>query len=142
MAGTYATGGNVPCQHKWTWAEPLGLPGQHVWFCERCGVRKPTPTPEERSAFKRSELDAARALFAADDTTDWDQAARLLGIPFGWKMRPNAHDGYWTLTATAPKRPDMRSLPCGHRSAQVTATTLPLAVARMAQRIRFHQRDC
>lgn len=27
--------------HSWTWAEPLGLPGQHVSFCRDCGMRKP-----------------------------------------------------------------------------------------------------
>jgi hypothetical protein len=27
-------------RHHWTWAEPLGLPGQHVTWCLDCGQRK------------------------------------------------------------------------------------------------------
>ena len=73
-------------------------------------------------------------------TRDWAAARAALGIPHGWTLSPRRHDGYWTLPATAPN--DGRSLPCGHRSMQVTATALPLAVARLAARLRFHQRDC
>ena len=87
---------------------------------------------------------------------DWAVVRAQLGIPQGWTLRPRRHaggrslttgrgtSGYWTLTATAGRRAGvaLRSLPCGHRSMQVTATALPLAVARLAGRLRFHQREC
>jgi hypothetical protein len=36
-----------PHKHKWTWTEPLGLPGQFVDYCKGCGQRKPTPNDAE-----------------------------------------------------------------------------------------------
>ena len=67
--------------------------------------------------------------------TDWTRVRRVLGVPYGWKLRPIAHKGYWTLTATGRGRP----MDCGHQSMQVTAPTLPMAVALLAARVRFHR---
>lgn len=70
----------------------------------------------------------------------WEEVARHLGLPYGWTVTPREHDGYWTLTASDPSA--HRGFRCGHRTAQVRAIALPLAVARMVRRIEFHQRDC
>lgn len=68
---------------------------------------------------------------------DWKVVVWRLGIPSDWTLKPRRFDGYWKLTAHGPT-----ALSCGHRSMQVTATALPLAVAEMASRLRLHQRDC
>lgn len=70
----------------------------------------------------------------------WEEVRARLGLPYGWKLAPKEHDGFWTLTASDPAA--HRGLRCGHRTAQVRAVTLPLAVARMFSRIQFHQLDC
>lgn len=83
----------------------------------------------------------SRAYPGSRSPSEWDHVARLLGIPWGWKMRPLAYkEGYWRLRAWAPpKSASGGELDCGHRSIQVTARTLPLAVARMSWAVRFHQ---
>ena len=68
---------------------------------------------------------------------EWYAVRAHLGIPRDWTLRPKRHVGHWTLTATGGD-----PLPCGHRSMQVTAVALPLAVARMTARLRFHARYC
>ncbi len=71
---------------------------------------------------------------------EWDEVRARLGLPYGWTLTPREHGGFWTLTASDPA--GHRAFVCGHRSAQVRARVLPLAVARMVGRIQFHQRDC
>lgn len=77
---------------------------------------------------------------------EWARVQRVLGIPRGWTLQPREREGhwvgdsyypFWTLTATGGP-----ALSCGHRSMQVTASSLPLAVAVMAVRVRFHERYC
>jgi len=75
--------------------------------------------------------------------TDWEIIRMTLGIPPHWRLRPkNYAAGYWKLTATASPPPLYFPLECGHLTMQVTATTLAVAVAKMAARLRFHQRHC
>ena len=84
------------------------------------------------------------------DEKDWSHVRMLLGIPYGWTLRAvHRFDGgrlgdYWVLTASGPRGLTYRTgaLACGHRTMQVSATELPVAVAAMAARYRFHQRDC
>ncbi len=96
-------------------------------------------------AFLRSSPDGVHIPEAIPDRmgpADWSVVRALLGIPQGWTLRPRRHDGYWTLSAAADRHEWTGALPCGHRSMQVTATTTAIAVARMANRLRFHQREC
>jgi hypothetical protein len=54
--------------HDWTWAEPLGLPGQTVTFCRSCGQRRdkhPAGGPDGRPRATASRL------FEDDDVMDW-----------------------------------------------------------------------
>lgn len=42
----------------------------------------------------------------------WSQIRVLLGIPFGWTLRAQEHEGYWTLTATGPRPAGTRWQAC------------------------------
>lgn len=73
---------------------------------------------------------------------DWMRARIALNVPYGWTLRSSLRpDGRWVLTATR-RGDNAAELPCGHRSMQVTTTQLPLAVALMAARVRFHREYC
>lgn len=75
---------------------------------------------------------------AAMSARELETARFMLGIPYGWKLRLFQRTGKWVLQATAQGD---RSLPCGHRSMQATATSVPLVVAAMARTVRFHENE-
>lgn len=51
-------------RHRWTWAEPLGLPGQIVRWCQDCGLRKPPDPQRPRDTRYRIEYVETKALIA------------------------------------------------------------------------------
>ena len=66
--------------------------------------------------------------------------ALMLGLPWGWQVRRVGRmspDG-GRLVATGPK-----PLPCGHRSvsASIGDGDVPMAVARLAHAVRFHEKE-
>lgn len=67
---------------------------------------------------------------------DWQRIRWDLGIPIGWKLRPRRSGDRWKLIATG-----VDPMRCGHRSMQVTAPTLLLAVAAMARALEFHRTE-
>lgn len=67
---------------------------------------------------------------------DWGLVARSLRIPYGWRLWAKRHGEGWKLTAAGADL--MR---CGHASMQVTAKSLPEAVALMAGRVQFHRTE-
>lgn len=81
----------------------------------------------------------ARERAEAMTEREWQMVGRLLGIPGDWTLRPHKMAGRWRLTATASRSDP--PLPCGHRSMQVTATALPLAVAKMVGCVEFHRTE-
>ena len=94
------------------------------------GCRGDQPSRTTGSAGRRRSED--EHLTRADlERIRWD-----LGIPIDWTFRARRFGDRWKLTATGgdPMR-------CGHRSMEVTARTLLLAVAAMARRIRFHRTE-
>ena len=68
---------------------------------------------------------------------EWMRVGWALEIPLGWKLTPAGEDSRWILTMAGPE-----PMNCGHRSMQVTAKSLPMAVARMSRRVDFHRRHC
>jgi hypothetical protein len=60
-----------------------------------------------------------------DDSVDWRRVAWALRIPYGWRLWPKRQGERWKLTAAGAD--PMR---CGHKSMQVTADSLPEAVAQ------------
>jgi hypothetical protein len=72
----------------------------------------------------------------SDETIDWQRIALALRIPYGWRLWPKRHGNGWKLTAAGAD-----PMPCGHASMQVTADSLPLAVALMAGRRAFHRSE-
>lgn len=64
----------------------------------------------------------------------------MLGLPWGWQVRRvgrTSPDG-GRLVAKGPK-----PLPCGHQSvsASIGDGDVPMAVARLAHAVRFHEKE-
>ena len=69
---------------------------------------------------------------------DWQRVRMMLGIPAGWRLRSRTRSDGWSIITAEGKDP----LPCGHRTMQVTTKLVPVGVALMAARYRFHTKYC
>lgn len=70
--------------------------------------------------------------------TNWDVVGRNIGVPMFWRLTAKPYRDRWKLTADG-RQPLALALRCGHRSVEVTAPTLPEAVAYMVRRLRDHE---